>query len=61
MNYQYRKLAAHGVCKVCRKEILKDTEEAFRIPGERRGYVTICQECFSEMYSEMIMRKEKEE
>lgn len=57
MDYQYRKLAMHGVCKVCSKEILKDTEEAFRIPGERRGYVTICQGCFSEMYSEMIMRR----
>lgn len=61
MDYQYRKLAAHGVCKVCRKEILKDTEETFCIPGERRGYVTICQKCFSEMYSEMIMRREDKE
>lgn len=48
LRYEYRQLGMHGYCRVCYKDINKDTEKVFRVFGNKE-WITICKSCIGFM------------
>lgn len=57
LRYEYRQLGQHGYCRVCHKDIKKDTEKVFRVYGNKE-WVTICMSCIGFMNFQIATEKD---